>query len=351
MGREWKFAQLGGGKRTLTLAGSCAPHGRPRQRAVVSDGIKLRRQRVYYPDQRGIPTTHVFGYEWTDWELVGRFSDVHLGKGGTAEAIRQWQSVVADGYEVTISWGDIIRARGYVDSFTPGRESETECNYTIALLIDDQIGAVQAQQRLDPRPPPLALCQALQAKLDANVSVAQLGSLSPTAGALTPDFLDSLDSLVSSINGFSASLIAIAGDIDAFAEATLDQLERLRAGVAQTRTAVNRLRHTIETTNNDSAMFARAADNDAQWFASRVKQDVATMAILALLEELDREAELAIRGRILSVYTARLGDTWESIATLFYGGPEGAGRIRDANGVTYGALPVVGREYQIPVAK
>lgn len=345
MGKEWKFTQLGGARRVMTLAGAVAPHGRPRQGPVVADGVKLRHARVYYPDGANEPpTTHVFGAEWADWELKGRFSDVHLGKGGTKDLIQQWQSFVMDGQTVQIDWGDILSARGIVDSFTPERESEFECAYSIVILIDQR--DIQGGQSaiVIPRPP-LAICQALQAELDANIDA--IPTL-PHAGDLRPDFLDSLEENVANINGLSASLINIAGEIDAFADATVDQFERLRAGVAQMRTAVNRLRGTIETTENDAALLARAADTDVQWFAERAAIDVSTMRMLALLEELDREAEIARRSRVFAVYVARLGDSWESIATQFFGGPDDAGAIREANGVRYGELPTPGREYAIP---
>jgi hypothetical protein len=346
MGKEWRFTQLGGARRTLTLAGAAAPHGRPRKGAVVSDGVKLRKKRVFYPDGGNAPpTTHVFGTEWIDWPLKGRFSDAHLGKGGTKTLIQEWQTFVVDAQPVEITWGDILSARGLVDSFEPERESEFECAYTIVVCIDRRDIEGGHSAIVIPKTP-LALCRDLRDELELNVSV--VPSL-PNAGDLKPDFLDTLEEAVSNINGFSASLLRIAGDIDAFADATFDQLERLRAGAAQMRTAVNTLRGTIDSTQNDAALLARAADTDVQWFATRANTDISTMRILALLEELDREAEIARRGRALAVYLARLGDSWESISTQFFGGPDEAGTIRDANGVLYGALPVPGREYQIPL--
>lgn len=345
MGKEWKFRQLGSAQRTLTLAGPSAPHGRPRQGPVVSDGVKLRRARTQYPDSSNAPpTTHIFGVEWKDWELKGRFSDVHLGKGGTKELIRQWQTFVVDAQLVEISWGDVLSARGIIDAFEPGRESEFECSYTIVVLIDSRdIGSGQSSFAIPKNP--LSLCQELQ--LELLEGVGRIPAL-PHAGDLKPDFLESLEDAVSSINGFSASLVNVAGEIDALAEGTLDQLERLRAGVAQMRTAVNSLRGTFESTENDAVLLARASDADVQWFVTRSNADVATTRALALLEEIDRETEIARRSRVLAIYDARVGDTWESIATKFYGGPDGAGVIRDANGILYGELPTPGLGYQIP---
>lgn len=345
MGKEWKFTQLGGAKRTLTLAGRAAPHGRPRSGAVVTDGIKLRRQRVYYPGNN-IPTTHIFGTQLTDWELKGRFADKYLGKDVTKQTIRDWQTFVDDQQEVLISWGDVLSIRGFIDQFEPGRESEAECSYRIVALVDSIVGTSVFVGNVQPRPSPTSLSLDIQTELLEGVG--RIPSL-PHVGDLKPDFLDSLDELVSSLNQFSAALVNIAGEIDAFAEGTLDQLERLRAGAQQMKTAVNKIRGTFETTENDAALLFRSADSDVQWHVTRTSADVSTTRMLSLLEEIDREVELARRGRILAIYDAVIGDTWESIATKFYGGPQDAGAIRDANGVQYGQLPISANSYTIPV--
>ncbi len=347
MASEWKFTQQGGARRELTLAGASAPHGRPRQGPVVTDGIKLRRQRVYYPDGANVPpTTHIFGTAWKDWELKGRFNDKWLGRGGTKAAIRDWQLFVAESQSVKITWGDIISANGIVDSFEPGRESEFEGTYSIVVLIDNRdIGGAEPPFRRNRSTErgPLALAELFDDETD-RINIPNLRN----AGDLKPTFLESLDDLVSSVNTFSASLVNVAGEIDVLAEGTLDQFERLRAGVMQARTAVNRLLGTIETTENDAALLARASDSDVQWFAARVESVVAMTRMLAILEEIDRETEIARRSNVLAIYTAVIGDSWESIATRFYGSPDNAGALRDANGVLYGAMPVSGRVYQVP---
>lgn len=344
MGKPWQFTQLGGAKRTITLAGASAPHGRRRRDPVVSDGVKLRRARVYYPDSKGSPpTTIVAGTAWDDVELRGRFDDRDLGLGGTSDMIRQWQTFVVDAQLVQIIWGDIWAATGIVDAFIPGRESQYECTYTIKLLIDERdIGTGQSVFVLPKSP--TQLCSELTEVLTTVTPVPSL----PHAEALKPDLLESIDDAVSSVNSFSASLIRIAGEIDAFEEGTLDQLERLRAGVAQMKTAANRLRETMDSANNDAALLYSAADADVQWIATKTSTDVSTTRMLSILDEMDREADLARRGRVLSVYVARAADSFESISTRFYGGPDGAGDIRDANGVRYGELPFPGRSYQIP---
>jgi hypothetical protein len=343
--KPWTFQQLGGDRTTLVLAGLSAPHGRPRKNPVVTNGIKLRTQRVYYPDAVAPPTTHIFGIAYDDWELKGRFNDAWLGSGGAKSATNQWIAFVAAAQEVLITWGDVLTARGLVHKFVPGRESEFETAYTIEVHIDEELGVLPLASGAFADPGATSLCEALQ--LEVLKGVGGIPKI-PNAGDLKPSFLDTLDDLVSTVNGLSASLLAVAGEFDTFASGTLDQLDRLRAGVAQMRTAVLRIRLTIDTTANEATMLARSADSDILWFAARANTDVGTLRIMALLDELDRQAEIAQRGRILQVYVARGGDSWESIARQFYGGPQSAGRIRDANGVKYGEAPKPGRSYSIP---
>lgn len=345
--KEWRFTQLGSQQKTLVLAGRSAPFGRPRQKPVVSDGIRLRAQRVYYPDKAGPPTTHIFGIAYPDWELNGRFADKFLGAGETKRLIGEWQAFLADGQELLITWGDILTARGILEEFVPGRESEFESSYAIKLFIDEELGVLPPAPGAFTVPGASELCAALQKEL---ASGAASIPNAPNAGDLKPSFLDSLDDLVSSINTFSASLVRIAGEFDTFASGTMDQLERLRSGVVQIRTAVNRVRGTIDTTTNDAALLSRSADMDVLWFSARADIEVSTLRSLALLDEIDRQAEIAQRGRAMTIYVARGGDSWESIARQFYGGADKAGQIRDANGVRYGEIPTPGRSYQIPVA-
>lgn len=347
MGKPWTFKQIyeGPGK-SLTLAGASAPHGRRRRHPVVSDGIKLRYSRVHYPsDEPTPPTTFVSGTTWEPFTLTGRFSDVDLGPGGMSKAVRDWQAFLADASLVQIIWGDVWAATGILVHFVAGRESEYECTYSMTFEIDGRDEVDGTRRGFVVPPSVTAIAQEFQFEAD---KIQELPELSH-AGALKPDFLESLDDAVSSINGFSASLIKVAGEIDDFEEGTLDQLERLRAGIAQTKTAVNRFRETMDSTNNEAALLYRATDADVQWIATKTSTDVSTTRMLSILDEMDREADLARRGRVISVYVARAADSFESMSTRFYGGPDGAGDIRSANGVRYGELPVSGRSYQIPV--
>lgn len=346
--KDWHFQQLGGARKLLTLAGPTAPHGRPRRKPVVSDGIRLREEAVFYPDANpaAVPTRHVFGVAHDDWELKGRFMSKQLGGPGAARALAdEWKIFVAEAQPVFITWGDILSGTGLVTAFIPERESEEEIAYTITIKIDTT--GFQSPRPVIVGGGPTQLCQALQNELADGL--ANPPSL-PHVGDMKPSFLDGIDDLVSSINGFTAQLLNIAQSFDDFASGTVDQLERLRAGLQQARTAVERLRTTIFLTTNEEALIARDARTDLPWFKTRCDYDVSTTAALALLDELDRQTEIALRGQVLTVYVPRGGDSWESISTKYYGGPDGAGRIRDANGAQYGEPPTPGRQILVPVA-
>jgi hypothetical protein len=81
----------------------------------------------------------------------------------------------------------------------------------------------------------------------------------------------------------------------------------------------------------------------------RVQNEVDLRRILALMAALDKQAEIAERGKLQSSYVAQLGDSWESISMKFFGAPDKAQSIRDANGAKYGAQPYPGSTLKIPL--
>src|ERR1051325_5619949 len=106
---QWLFEQLtqapGKEKKSFTLAGANAPHGRPRQKAIFGHGVEVREQTIRYPGS-DIPTRHIFGNKYEDWELSGRFRDTYNNLGGAKELVDYFEQFVADGQTVRISWGD-----------------------------------------------------------------------------------------------------------------------------------------------------------------------------------------------------------------------------------------------------
>lgn len=343
MSNAWTFRQLGGARRVIVLDGAAAPHGRPRRDPVVTDGVKLRRQRVFYSGN-DVPTTHIFGVEWKDWELKGRWGDRFLGRGGTTSMIETWKEFVRDAQEIEVSWGDLLRSTAIVDDFEVGRESPAECEYTIRLLINEQTGVPSmAHLMAEDRSP-----QVVAEDVADRAAALERELAKPSLKDMASNFVDSLAEMVGSINTLSASLVSAAQDFDDFVGGTIDQLERLRSGCSQMRTAVLAMERTVRSANNDIALMVRSSDAEVPWAATRSNLDVLLTSMLALLAELDRQAEVEQRGRMTGLYVARLGDTWESISILEYGGPDGAGKLREANGVRYGEPPVPGRAYQVP---
>jgi nucleoid-associated protein YgaU len=72
-------------------------------------------------------------------------------------------------------------------------------------------------------------------------------------------------------------------------------------------------------------------------------------AMMTEAKNLDTAADRAIVGRTKTTYVAKDGDTWEAMATRFYGGPGRANDIRDANLASPGEQVRPGQEYLIPV--
>jgi hypothetical protein len=347
MGQEWKFEQLGGQRRILTLAGASAPHGRERRDPIVKDGVKLRKQRQFYSGN-DIPTTHIFGVHHSDWELKGRFQDSYLGKGGTKEAISNWLAFVSAGQPVRVSWGDVMSVEGILDSFTPGRESERHSTYELVLLVDKR-DEFKLSKVTPPPPPKTELCAAIREFIKGEKGIADKVKEGGSLASLTDGISEGLANAVGSLNQFSAAVVNIAQGIDDFTSGTIGQFERLKAGAQQIKTACIKMQNILdEITADDSATEYLDADARIQQDVMRAGLEADLLEVLALLADLDRAIDIEQSSRPSTVYVAISGDTWESIASALLGGPDRAGDIRDANGVRYGELPVAGRSYQIP---
>lgn len=345
MAQAWTFEQLGGEKKILTLSGWGAPFGRPRQKAVTREKIVLRHTATRYHGQ-STPTRHIFGHHWEDGQrLNGRWMDKDLGPGGTNDQIDNWQTFVSDEQPVRISWGAIVSYVGLIESLEIGRESEAEATWDLAFLIDTRDGI---KARTNP-----------SGSGDASLLARQLAQENPIfSGAAQkikssadwqPDVLDALDSLFSNVAAASAALNKISNEIQTFETASISVLQRFRGAIHQFKTASLALRDAVDSYEIHKALFTRQADADIQWFLFRSQADVDFMLMQDLLADADKQAELAERGRATTSYVAKIGDTWESISNIVYGGPSGANKIRQANGIRYGQLPVPGTTYQIPI--
>ena len=338
--KPWTFTQLGGDRKELTLTGYDAPFGRPRQHAVVRKGIKIRQRTVRYPGSDGPPTRHVFGDEWHEWELSGRFRDAFGGHGHALRRVDEVTRFVQDKQSVAIRWGNVLACTGFLAEFDPGIESEGEVEWKLKVLIDED-ATVQVK-----RPDDVVDLDAALKKVTA-LLLAEVPKL-PSMPDLKPSFLDAIDGLISSINGSIGSVIAAANAVSNIEKATMGEIQRLRAGVRQLRTAVLTLKNAYASAQEDALLLRRAPLADIDVLGARAKSDVALTKAAADLADADRKAAIAERGKLTTIVTARAGDTWESLASRYLGSAGKADALRSINGVRGGQKPVPGRSYKVP---
>lgn len=359
--QTWRFVQLGGDRKQLELGGLDAPFGRPRQKPVVTDSVEVREETIYYAGSDK-PTRHIYGVAYENWSLQGRIGDrnpvgsngIAPGTGYAKALIDYIKRFVADQQPVTVQWGNIVSATAFIRKFTPRREAEYEAEYLLEIRIDsDETSPTSRVNVLSSRRSPrdaaasaAAELRGLSAKVTTNLSPAD-----PNASynaVVRPGILEGLENAVASVNNAVANVLAVTQTIDSVEKAVVGDLKRLRAGIAQLKTAALSLQNTYESMQLDLVAQRRTFLSDWSIQAGRADSDLSLVRALGTLEELDKRAEIAERGRAFTSYVAKYGDTWESIATALLGGPDRADTIRQANGITAGTLPVPGRSYKIP---
>jgi hypothetical protein len=368
-GQEWKFTQLGGDKKELLLAGLDAPFGRPRKKPVVTDKVEIRETLTYYPGTTK-PTRHIFGAKYDPWELQGRIGDrnfissnpsqVPAGIGYAKAFVDYIKKFVSDQQPVRVAWGNIISAEGFIKSFEPRREAEYEVEYLLTVDIDADetspttvIAIAGRRSTKDQVAQVVAALSAVTKKLPSDSGIKPSLSDSGIKPSLSdsgikPSLLDSIDNLVSSFASATGQLVQVANQIDNIEKALVTDLKRMRAAIGQVRTAALSLQATIDAISIDAATIRRSWSADIGWGGARADSDAAITAALSQLEIVNKQAEIAERGKPNSSYVAKLGDTWELIATNTLGGADKADAIRAANGVRYGQQPEPSRAYKIP---
>ncbi len=336
----WRFEQLAGDKKTLTLSGYSAPFGRPRQKPVVRDKLSIREKTIRYPGSSGPPTRHIFGDDYEPWELQGRFMD---REGGAGYALKKTQEVIAfvrDKQAVRITWGDILQYTGFIKSFDPGREGPGDVEWRMVVLVDDD---TQAPPQ-GPSPAP-----ALPADSLAAIKAALAKTLSaPQAPSLQPNILDAISNAIGAVTSALGAVASAAAQIQSFETALAGDLQRLRAGLGQFRTALLTLQGVVLSTRNDAIGIGRSFGTDANSGGLFADIDVESSSALAAAQTMDNQAAVAQRGKAATRITAKGGDTWESLSIRAYGAPDKADTLRQANGVRYAAPPVPGTSYVVP---
>jgi hypothetical protein len=336
----WTFEQLAGNRRKLTLSDHAAPHGAPRRGAVVEDEIEMQMATVRYGGNAPV-TRHLFGTKFQPMRISGRFSDSRGGAGFARKKTAEVKSFVDENQPVLITWDNIIACTGHIARFKPSRESGGE----VAWEIEYEVDGDDLLQRTPDLPviakSPVTFTSKIAALLNEAPSLREL----PT---LRGSVFDAMDSFVSALNQVTAEVAQTAGEINAFTNAPFALLRRFRAGLEQLRTAAVRLRFAFDDLNTNLALERENADQSLKFWDV---QSIWSTSLLAILEEAlnaDEAAAEAEKGRMLTLYTAREGDTWERISLEMFQSAARADDIRTANGVDAGADPMAGAIYRIP---
>ncbi|HEU4729974.1 MAG TPA: hypothetical protein VFT22_18885 [Kofleriaceae bacterium] len=338
----WRFKQLGGDQKELILAEQDAPHGRPRQKPIVTDAIEAREYTVYY-DGNDEPTRHIFGNKFDDWELTGRFRDRAGGVDYARQKTEYCKGFQADNQPVSITCGNQISARGFIKRFAPGRESFGEVTWSMTVLIDADDFLPRSREKVDPSlPAPAFFMNQIGALL------ADLPKVPRVPDSLRGSLFDSLDSLVSTVNSALAIPLNISLQIQSFEQAFIGDIRRMRAGIGQLKTALVNFRTVYESLQADLALQSIRAEEMLRFSELQSATATATARSLAILADMDIAAAKAERGKIKGMYEAKTGDTWESASMRIYGSADRANDLRSANGVPSGSPPIVGAVYQVP---
>jgi len=351
MSYKWTFEQMPervstlGQPKTLTLEGWAAPHGRARKNPIFKEVIKSRVQTTRYPGQSGAPTRHVFGTHWEDMELTGRWMDRHLASAGkTAEdVVAEWQEFVRDERTLRVAWGPVVSYTGFIEELETAYESPNEVAYRIKLLVDKRDEASTTGRSAQPSTP---INDQTEAALTTWANLGEL--LEAVSVDMEPDFFDSLNRLGAELNKPQAAFNNFVNQLDSFEKKTFGAIASFRTAITGFRAGILGMRDVILNAQLDTAITVHTAKSDVAWFQYQLAFDDQTYEILAILADLDRQAELAGRDVATKLVTALEGDTWDSLSTRATGGVDGSTALRELNGGKYGEQPRAGHAYLVP---
>lgn len=333
----WKFKQLGGAQRELELADWNAPHGRARQGSVCRLPIEARTSRTRYPGPGNNVTRHVFGPNFPDVTLKGRFR-----KGRVQAKLEEVRAFVADFQLVRVTWGKVFVCEGFIQQFDPGVEAAnefgaTEVEWTMTIEVDGYPDLAKSRSSTKSKRKPTDYTSAIKAAL-LNVQ-ADFGSLA-FVGSIADLLTNALDKLVGAVE----SLTSMADGLADFKDSAFATAQRIRGAAKNVIRAGQELRELTESI----PVEARQVGAEFDELESMTKTPATTEQIQAMLKEardLDEAADRAIVGRTKATYVAKPGDTWESIAQQFKVSPD---KLRQANLASPGEPVRAGQEYLIP---
>lgn len=360
-GKTWTFQQLTGPKKSFALDGWAAPLGRPRQGAVVRDGVKVATQLTHYPGAGPRPTRHIFHHSYLPWEISGRLRDRAHGPGFAKAMVATIKAFVADKQPIRITWGDVRSVQGFIDEFDPGFESEGEVEWTMKISVDwddnfdkkVEFNPVNDTSIADTSGILDAFLQSMLSEMpeipeDLSSLTEAFNELANFPGNVAGTFNEALEGPIDAVASVTGSLATGAQGIADFEKATAGQLNKFSASLHQTKTAVLTLKGAYVNAHADTALVQeRMNDNVALWSSQTVVEEL-VRETLAFIAKEQRRIKVALTGKTKTTYVAKRGDSWESISTAFFGTPARAGDIREANSTQAGESPIPGREYLIP---
>jgi hypothetical protein len=373
--KPWTFSQASQKRPDMTLSGSAAPFGRPRQGALVNAGVTIRRSITRYPDGNtgpSMPTVHAFGVEPKSFEIHGRWMDRSLGAPGLVRQMqRQWVDFISDKDLVSARWGDILSYVIFIHDIDLHFESEFEIVWSLKadVLRDDQASVPDVPA---PTKTPADYAKNLSDKVAPFVNN---NLVPPNLRSFLGTLSDQIDLVVASIQAPFAAVYSTATAIGDFETALSSDLVKMASGLQTVKSGVLALRDMsefalaqLEVASQQNADLVLAAAQavgygpTVQTFANgllsgpdqinlaaqKAQQDLDAENLLLLIADMQNDIRSAQRGDTASAYAAQTGDTWESIATRAYGGPGSARSIRSMNGIRYGERPQPGKIYQLP---
>lgn len=336
-----RFLQIeGASPKALELEGHAAPHGRPRKEAVAETESRTRMATVRLPGT-DVPVRHIFGGLNEPIKMKGRFRDSLGGLGFAKAKHDEVQSFFDDHRLCEVIWDDLLDVHGIMTGYRRGIESPSEFTYEIEVEVDRDLLAGHVSQVPSVKAP-ADLTNQIMAALKLK------DSLPKEPAALKGSVADLLGGLVGVVNSATGALVQASNDIDSFATATVTQLQRFRAGLAQARVAVQNLRGTYDSLVITDALMNESADQSQPFWDLQSAWAASSLEALRLMAAASREAAIAEQGTILAFHTAAVGETWESISKRWFDGSAArAGDIRAANGGPQGD-PVPGTTYLVP---
>lgn len=339
----WTITQQGGPKKTLTLDGYAAPFGRPRQQAVAKEVIKVSIQSTKYPGSKGPPTRHSFGYGWEPMQLNGRWMTRWLPAGQTAGGLADsWSAFIRDEQPVTLAWGNIVSYSGVIEELELSREGEHDIAWKMTVLVDQRTdvgAAVRAQQTV-------TVAQST-AFIDAFVNTSkQLAA--PALPDMAPDFFEALDNAAGDLKRLTGQLSDLADTFSNIEKQSFSTVQSFLGVIANVQSALATLRVLVPTADIDAVLTIRRAESEVAWYQYQLDFDNESLNALSILADLKRSVELQAPTNNTRQITAQEGDTWEKLSTRAGNGPEGAGKLREYNGIRFGQLPEVGQVYLVP---